>query len=157
MLMTATAHDHTERKSKHSALTTSILVVDDDWASTDLLRIILEPKDFKVITANSGREGVEMARSLAPDVMVVDLFMPDMDGLSVCRQVRRFSNVPILMLTAQGRPDMLTKVLNEGADDYLVKPLNNNLLIASINRLARRAQGGTIRYSPIPNDSQKST
>jgi DNA-binding response OmpR family regulator len=155
MLMTATAHNHNQRINGNPALTTSILVVDDDWASTDLLRIILEPKDFKVITANSGREGVEMARSLAPDVMIVDLYMPDMDGLSVCRQVRRFSNVPILILTAQGKPDMLAKVLNEGADDYLVKPLNNNLLIASINRLARRARGSAIRYPSFANNSGK--
>jgi two-component system, OmpR family, KDP operon response regulator KdpE len=119
---------------------TQVLIVDDDSDTTDLLRIILEPKDFKVIVANTGKRGVELARSLAPDIMIVDLTMPDMDGLRVCREVRNFSSLPILILSAVTRPNIAEEVLNSGADDFLVKPMSSGVLIASLNRLARRAR-----------------
>jgi DNA-binding response OmpR family regulator len=83
---------------------------------------------------------VELARTLRPDVMVVDLLMPGMDGLHVCREVRKFSSVPILVLSAFSKPAAITQALDEGADDFLIKPMKNNVLIASINKLARRAR-----------------
>jgi DNA-binding response OmpR family regulator len=124
---------------------TKVLVVDDDSDTTDLLRYILEPMAFEVITANTGEEGIQLARSLSPDVMVVDLLMPGMDGLKVLRSVRQFSSIPILILSAVNKPNMAEQALNDGADDFLIKPMNSNVLIASINKLARRArveQGG---------------
>ena len=84
-----------------SLTSTQVLIVDDDNDTTDLLKIILEPDDFKVVVANTGKQGVELARSLAPDMMVVDLLMPDMDGLRVCREVRKFSSMPILIFRGQ--------------------------------------------------------
>ena len=119
---------------------TKVLIVDDDSDTTDLLKIILEPNDFEVIIANTGKQGIELARSLDPDIMVVDLLMPDMDGLNVCRSVRQFSNIPILILSAVSKPNVAEEVLNSGADDFLVKPMSRNVLIASLNRLARRAR-----------------
>lgn len=119
---------------------TKVLIVDDDSDTTDLLKIILEPNDFEVIVANTGKLGVDMARNLNPDVMVVDLLMPNMDGLNVCREVRQFSSMPILVLSAVGRPNVAEEVLNSGADDFLVKPMSSGVLIASLNRLARRAR-----------------
>lgn len=119
---------------------TKVLIVDDDSDTTDLLKIILEPNDFEVIVANTGKLGVDMARNLNPDVMVVDLLMPNMDGLNVCREVRQFSSMPILILSAVGRPNVAEEVLNSGADDFLVKPMSSGVLIASLNRLARRAR-----------------
>lgn len=119
---------------------TRVLIIDDDRETTDLFKVILEPNDFDVLVANSGQEGVRLARSMQPDVLVVDMLMPDMDGLAVCQEVRRFSNAPILMLTAFGKPSVMEQALDEGADDYLIKPLSNTLFIASLNKLARRAR-----------------
>ncbi len=93
-----------------------------------------------VIVANTGKQGIELARSLVPDVMVVDLLMPDMDGLKVCREVRQFSSMPILILSAVSRPNIAEEVLDSGADDFLIKPMSSGVLIASLNRLARRAR-----------------
>lgn len=117
-----------------------LLVIDDDSETIDLLKIILEPNDFEVVTTTSGCEGVQLAHQLKPDVMIVDLLMPDMDGLNVCREVRKFSSAPILVLSAVGKPGMATQALDEGADDYLIKPMNHNLLVASLKKLTRRAR-----------------
>jgi DNA-binding response OmpR family regulator len=115
-----------------------VLIVDDDPETTDLFKILLEPQRFEILTANSGSQGVDLARQENPDVMVVDLFMPEMDGLSVCKEVRKFSNVPILMLSAISKPGLLSQAIEEGADGYLLKPMKSSVLIANINRLARR-------------------
>ena len=123
-----------------SLASTKVLLVDDDSDTTDLLKIILEPNDFEVIVANTGKQGVELARTMNPDVMVVDLTMPDMDGLRVCREVRNFSSMPILILSAISRPNVAEEVLDSGADDFLVKPMSSGVLVASLNRLARRAR-----------------
>jgi two-component system KDP operon response regulator KdpE len=119
---------------------TKVLIVDDDSDTTDLLKMILEPNDFDVIVANTGKRGIEMARTMVPDMMVVDLTMPDMDGLKVCREVRNFSRLPILILSAVSRPNVAEEVLDSGADDFLVKPMSSGVLVASLNRLARRAR-----------------
>lgn len=119
---------------------TQVLIVDDDKETTDLLRIILESDSFEVTTATSGRDGVRLAREIDPDVMIVDLLMPGMDGLKVCREVRKFSNVPILVLSAVNKPRVAAQALDEGADDYLIKPMKNNVLIACLNKLTRRAR-----------------
>jgi DNA-binding response OmpR family regulator len=132
--------NHNNHLDIESFTSTRILIVDDDSDTTDLLKIILEPNDFTVIVANTGKQGLELARSLAPDVMVVDLLMPDMDGLKVCREVRQFSSMPILILSAVSRPNIAEEVLDSGADDFLIKPMSSGVLIASLNRLARRAR-----------------
>lgn len=119
---------------------TRVLIVDDDVETTDILKLILEPNAYEVVTAASGREGVDLARKLNPDVMIVDLLMPDMDGLNVCRQVRKFSSVPILVLSAVSKPGIVAQALDEGADDYLIKPMKNNVLVASLKKLTRRAR-----------------
>ena len=119
---------------------TRILVVDDDTETTELLKIILEPGDFEVFTSVSGQEAVDLARRLSPDVMVVDLLMPGMDGLNVCQEVRKFSSLPILVLSAVSKPGIIAQALDEGADDFLIKPIKNNVFIACLNRLARRAR-----------------
>jgi two-component system KDP operon response regulator KdpE len=137
---TPTMLNHNNHMDIQPLTSTKILIVDDDSDTTDLLKIILEPNGFKVIVANTGRQGVELARDLDPDVMVVDLLMPDMDGLKVCREVRQFSSMPILILSAVSKPNVAEEVLNSGADDFLVKPMSSGVLIASLNRLARRAR-----------------
>ena len=119
---------------------TRVLVVDDDVETTDLLKVILKPHAFDVITTNSGQEGIDLARSTSPDVMIVDLLMPEVDGLKVCNEVRQFSNVPILVLSAVSKPGIVAQALDEGADDYLTKPMKSSVLVAHLNRLARRAR-----------------
>ena len=132
--------NHNNHLDIQSLALTRVLIVDDDSDTTDLLKIILEPNDFEVIVANTGKQGVELARTMIPDMMVVDLTMPDMDGLDVCREVRNFSNMPILILSAVSRPNVAEEVLDSGADDFLVKPMSSGVLVASLNRLARRAR-----------------
>jgi two-component system response regulator MprA len=121
------------------AVQTRVLVVDDDNELTDLLRIVLEPKGFEVLTSNSGLEGIEMATQLQPDVIVLDLLLPGIDGWQVCREIRSSSAVPILVLSANSKPGMATKALDEGADDYLLKPTPTNILVAHIRKLTRRS------------------
>lgn len=118
---------------------TRVLVVDDDNEMTDLLKVILEPHDFVVYAANAGPRGIELARQVKPDVIILDLLMPDMDGWEVCREIRRFSQVPILVLSAISKPGMAARALDEGADEYLIKPMNSSVLVAHIKKLARRA------------------
>lgn len=121
-----------------------ILVVDDDNAMTELLKIILQPANFEVITANSGTEGIQMTRSQSPDVIILDLMMPEINGLEVCKAVREFSQVPIIILSAMDNPLMVAECLDAGADDYLIKPVVSSVLIAHINKAARRANGSRV-------------
>ncbi len=119
---------------------TRVLVIDDDSDTTELLRIILEPRSFEVITANTGEDGINLVRKLSPDVIVVDLLMPGMDGLKVLLEVRKFSSIPILVLSAIDKPNIAENALDNGADDFLVKPMSSSVLIASLNKLIWRAR-----------------
>jgi DNA-binding response OmpR family regulator len=119
---------------------TKVLVIDDDIEMTELLKIILEPSQFEVATANSGIEGLRLAREGAPDVIILDLMMDGMDGWQVCREVRKFSNVPIMVLTALSKPGMAARALDAGADDYLLKPMTSGVLVAHLRNLVRRSR-----------------
>jgi len=119
---------------------TRILVIDDDQAMTEMLRLVLEPNSFDVYEAHSGPEGIEATRQLKPEVVVLDLLMPGMDGWEVCKEIRTFSQVPILVLSAISKPGIVARALDEGADDYLLKPMPSSVLIAHLKRLARRAR-----------------
>ncbi len=127
-----------------------LLVIDDDFAVTDLLTLLLKSQGFEVFATNNSAEGLSMIRDLEPDLVVLDLMMPEMDGWEVCRSVRQFSQVPIIILSALNDPSMIASVLDAGADDYLTKPTPSRVLVAHINRLAKR--NGTLRSSSL-NDS----
>jgi DNA-binding response OmpR family regulator len=116
-----------------------ILVIDDDPSMTDLLGLILRSTYATVIAANSGAEGVRLIQEQLPDLIILDLMMPDMDGMQVCEKVRKFSSVPILILSALDNPGTIAAALNAGADDFLVKPVACNMLIARISQLVRRS------------------
>jgi len=116
-----------------------VLAIDDDPAMTELLTLLLKTHGFDALTANTGAEGVRFIREQCPDVVILDLMMPGMDGWQVCTQVRAFSNVPILVLSALDNPGMVASALDAGADDYLVKPVTSGVLLAHINTLTRRA------------------
>jgi DNA-binding response OmpR family regulator len=115
-----------------------ILTIDDDPAMTALLALLLKRHSLEVFIANTGEEGIKLTREISPDVVILDLMMPGMDGWQVCSQVRSFSNVPILVLSALDSPGMVASALDAGADDYLVKPVPVGVLIAHLNTLTRR-------------------
>ncbi len=129
-----------------------ILVIDDDSAVTDLLSLLLKSQGFDVTATNSSTDGLSMIREDTPDVVVLDLMMPDMDGWQICKTVREFSQVPIIILSALNDPSMIASVLDAGADDYLTKPTPSRVLIAHINRLVHRnGSVGASTYSrPLP-------
>lgn len=115
-----------------------ILVIDDDSAVIDLLALLLKSQGFEVVTTTNSIEGLSMIREHSPDVVVLDLMMPEMDGWQICKAVREFSQVPIIILSALNDPSMIASVLDAGADDYLTKPTPSRVLIAHINRLVHR-------------------
>ncbi|MGZ9223063.1 MAG: response regulator transcription factor [Anaerolineales bacterium] len=128
-----------------------ILVIDDDSAVTDLLSLLLRSQGFDVSATTNSTEGLSQIREDAPDVVVLDLMMPEMDGWQICKAVREFSQVPIIILSALNDPSMIASVLDAGADDYLTKPTPSRVLIAHINRLVHRT--GTLSSSTSVNDS----
>jgi DNA-binding response OmpR family regulator len=119
-------------------MTTKILVIDDDTAITELMSMLLKTFGFDVITTNSGEEGINLTRESNPNVVLLDLMMPDVDGWQVCKAIRQYSSVPILILSAINDPRMVASVLDVGADDFLVKPVPSGVLVAHIKKLVRR-------------------
>ncbi len=115
-----------------------ILVIDDETNISDLARMYLNKEGYEVITADDGIEGLRLFRTRKPTLIVLDLMLPGVDGLEVCRQVRRESGTPIIMLTARG--DDIDRIvgLELGADDYLTKPFNPRELLARIKAVLRR-------------------
>ncbi len=116
-----------------------VLAIDDDIALTELLALLLGTHGFEVRAATSGEEGLRLVREWQPDVVLLDLMMPGMDGWEVCTRIRAFSQVPIIVLSALDSPGFVARALDSGADDYLTKPVPSNLLVAHINKLLRRA------------------
>jgi len=119
-----------------------ILVVDDEPKIVRLARDYLEKNGFRVFTAGDGPSALAMARREKPDLIVLDLLLPGMDGREVCRILRNESDVPIIMLTALSEESDQIVGLEIGADDYIVKPFSPRALVARVRALLRRAQGG---------------
>ena len=119
-------------------MSVKLLVIDDDSAVTDLLSLLLKSNGFEVSATNNSTEGLSIIRDTSPDVVILDLMMPEMDGWQICKAVREFSQVPIIILSALNDPSMIASVLDAGADDYLTKPTPSRVLIAHINRLINR-------------------
>ena len=119
----------------------TILVIDDDIAITELMSMLLKTFGFDVLTTNIASEGIKLAYEAEPNVILLDLMMPDLDGWQVCKAIRQKSNVPILVLSAINDPRMVASVLDVGADDFLVKPVPSGVLVANIKKLIRRNTG----------------
>ena len=117
---------------------TRILVVDDESALVELVRSYLEREQYEVLTAADGRTALDLARSTQPNLVVLDVMLPILDGIEVCRQLRQFSDAYVIMLTA--RTEELDKILGltVGADDYLTKPFSPRELVARVKALLRR-------------------
>jgi DNA-binding response OmpR family regulator len=127
-----------------------ILVVDDEAPIVDLVRGYLEREGFAVESAADGPSAVEAVRTSAPDVVVLDVMLPGLDGIEVCRQIRTFSNAYVLMLTARGEEIDRIMGLTVGADDYLVKPFSPRELVARVKALLRRPLTPAEPASAIP-------
>lgn len=116
-----------------------VLVVEDEAGLADSVKYSLESEGFDVILSSSGLAGLESARVNAPDLVVLDLMLPEMSGLDVCRQIRAFSDVPIIMLTAKDSEADKVSGLELGADDYMTKPFSMRELIARVRAHLRRS------------------
>jgi DNA-binding response OmpR family regulator len=117
---------------------TRILVVDDESALVELVRSYLEREQYEVLMAGDGHTALELVRNAQPDLVVLDVMLPELDGIEVCRQLRQFSDAYVIMLTA--RAEEIDKILGltVGADDYLTKPFSPRELVARIKALLRR-------------------
>ena len=121
---------------------TRILLVDDDPNIVQLVRLYLEKEGYEVETADRGDTAVEMFRKNPPHLMLLDIMLSGMDGWAVCREIRRTSNIPIIMLSAKGETFDRVLGLELGADDYIVKPFEPKELVARIKAVSRRYQSG---------------
>ena len=126
-----------QKRGKNMALD-KVLIVDDDKNICDLLRLYLEKEGYSVILSHDGEEAVVKFNALKPDIVLLDVMLPGLDGWQVCREIRKKSNIPILMITAKS--DTFDKVLGLelGADDYIVKPFDSKEVIARIKAVVRR-------------------
>jgi DNA-binding response OmpR family regulator len=118
----------------------SILIVEDNKETSSLLSAYLEKEGFSTISAYDGRQALELARSHGPVLMILDLMLPQIDGWEVCREVRRLSDVPILILSARGEAHERILGLTLGADDYVVKPFSPGELVARVKTILRRGR-----------------
>lgn len=125
-----------------------VLVVDDDRNICELIRLYLEKEGFSVVLAYDGQSAVELFKEATPSVVLLDIMLPKMDGFQVCREIRRISNIPIIMLTAKGETFDKVLGLELGADDYMVKPFENKELVARIKAVLRR-------YDPKDNKDKE--
>jgi len=116
----------------------TILVVDDEKNICELLRLYLEKDGYKVKTAYDGVQAVQCIKDYSPDLVLLDVMMPEMDGWEVCGEVRKFSKVPIIMLTAKGESFDKVMELDLGADDYVVKPFDAKEVLARVRAVLRR-------------------
>jgi DNA-binding response OmpR family regulator len=116
-----------------------ILVVDDEVKIVEVLKSYLNHSGYEVVEAYSGKQVFELFESVNPSLMILDLMLPDMTGEDICRQIRKVSRVPIIMLTAKVEEEDILKGLDIGADDYITKPFSPRQLVARVNALLRRA------------------
>jgi len=118
-------------------MTLKILVIDDEPAMTTLIGLLLKHYGMEVVTANMGQPGIELVRTETPDVVMLDLMMPDMTGIEVSQTIRTFSNVPILAYSALSDKEEIAKALAAGINDHLEKPAPSEVMVEHIQRLAK--------------------
>ena len=117
-----------------------VLIVDDDENIVELIRLNFMKEGFDTCTANNGERALELFKSETPSIVILDVMMPGIDGWQVCREIRRISNIPIIMLTAKGETFDKVLGLELGADDYMVKPFETKELIARVKAVLRRSE-----------------
>src|SRR5437762_13005049 len=118
-----------------------LLIIEDELPMRTALKDCLEAEGYRVLTASDGEAGLERALKEKPDLVLLDIMLPKLDGFAVCSELRRLSdNVPVLMLTAKGQVEDRVSGLDAGADDYLVKPFSTDELLARVRALLRRTR-----------------
>jgi two-component system KDP operon response regulator KdpE len=117
----------------------TILVIDDEVAIRRLLRLSLEPQGYRVVEAENGQLGLQTAAARRPDLIILDLGLPDLDGVTVLKRLREWSQTPVLVLTVRDREEDKVAALDSGADDYLTKPFGTAELLARLRAIQRRA------------------
>jgi DNA-binding response OmpR family regulator len=139
----------------------TVLVVEDDTHTADLVVLYLRREGFKTLTASDGDKGLDLAERYHPDLVILDLMLPNVDGWEVCRRLRQTSNVPVIMLTARDEEIDRVAGLTLGADDYVVKPFSPRELVARVLAVLRRAvphqemPGKVLHYGDIRLDLEK--
>ncbi len=118
------------------------LIIDDEVQIRRLLRIVLETEGYRVLEAETGRQGLSDVALRKPDVVLLDLGLPDMDGLAVLRRLREWSHVPVLILSVRDGPEDKVEALDNGADDYVTKPFDSAELLARLRAIQRRTSSG---------------
>ena len=134
-----------------------ILIVEDDGNIRELLRLYLEREGYEITEAANGEEGVDLWRKINPDMILLDVMMPIMDGWQVCKIIRKESKVPIIIMTAKGETFDKVNGLEMGADDYIVKPLEMREVIARVRAIFRRLapeDSGKISFDKLTVDKQ---
>jgi two-component system KDP operon response regulator KdpE len=137
-----------------------ILVADDEPRITKLVTLALAEEGFRVVTAESGHQAIEMAERYRPDVVILDIIMPDLDGFEVMRELQERRPVPVILLTAKGSTSDKAQGLDMGADDYLAKPFHPDELAARIRAVLRRATGvaprsGLVAFDDVEIDLER--
>ncbi|MDA0733881.1 MAG: response regulator transcription factor [Chloroflexi bacterium] len=154
-----------ERSTSHESggtpMGARVLVVDDERVVTEVVERYLQREGYEVSLASDGAEALKLAQEWAPDLVVLDLMLPVIDGLEVCRRLRQDSQIPIIMLTARGEETDRVVGLELGADDYIVKPFSPRELVARVKSVLRRtsagpaqAPGGTLRFGSLTVNPQ---
>jgi Response regulators consisting of a CheY-like receiver domain and a winged-helix DNA-binding domain len=137
-----------------------VLVADDEQRITKLVSMALSDEGFRVVTASCGEEALAKAEEIRPDIVLLDIVMPDMDGIEVMRQLRERRSVPVILLTAKGSAGDKARVSDLGADDYIGKPFHLDELAARVRAVLRRACGlaegtGVLRFDDIEIDLER--
>jgi len=117
-----------------------VLLIEDEEKMRELIKIVFRKEDFVIIEAVDGKQGLNLFRTNSVDIVILDIMLPEIDGWTVCREIRRTSNVPIILLTARGEEFDKLFGFELGADDYLVKPFSPKELMARVKALLRRAE-----------------
>ncbi len=125
----------------------TILIVDDEVNICELIRLYVEKEGYKAVIATDGEQAIEKFKSTNPDIVLLDIMLPKKDGWQVCREIRGFSDAPIIMITAKGETFDKVLGLELGADDYIVKPFEPKELIARIKAVLRRSESKTVSDS----------
>lgn len=122
----------------------TVMVIDDEPDTVTLLKQIFMHNGFNVSGAGSGKEALRKLPEVNPSIIILDLLMPEMDGLETLAEIHKFSNVPVIILSAVDRKDEIVKALRAGTDDYVTKPFNNEEVVARVNSVLRRAQKASV-------------
>ena len=126
-----------------------ILIIEDDQDTSSLVKAYLQKDGFKVLSSADGFEGLRVSKSAQPDLIVLDLMLPGLDGIEICRTIRQDSSVPIIILTARSDEDTRLKGLELGADDYIVKPFSPRELVARVHAVLRRVNSSKYRQKSM--------